>query len=115
MNTTPTVELTLPCDSGGVGATVAARESPAAKGSLRALAKRAAAWTFIGYGGSMILRLMSNMLLTRLLFPGAYALMGLAQIFINGLQMLTDVGVQTGIIQSRHGGDTGYLNTAWTI
>jgi O-antigen/teichoic acid export membrane protein len=41
--------------------------------------------------------------------------MGLAQIFISGLQMLTDVGVQTGIIQSRHGDDPKYLNTAWTV
>src|SRR2546430_1956419 len=29
--------------------------------------------------------------------------------------MLTDVGVQTGIIQSRHGGDANYLNSAWTV
>jgi len=83
--------------------------------SVRSLARKTAAWSLAGYVGSMVLRLASNMLLTRLLFPGAYALMGLAQIFINGLQMLTDVGVQTGIIQSKQGNDPEYLNTAWTV
>ena len=103
-------------DVGRDGSVLASVTEPSAlTGSIGALAKRAAVWTFLGYGGSMALRLLSNMILTRLLFPGAYALMGLAQIFINGLQMLTDVGVQTGIIQSRHGGDANYLNTAWTV
>ena len=83
--------------------------------SLKQLAKSAALWSFVGYSGSVGLRLVSNMVLTRLLFPGAYALMGLASIFINGLQMLTDVGVQTGIIQSKQGDDQAYLNTAWTV
>jgi len=83
--------------------------------SLKELAKSAALWSFVGYSGSVGLRLVSNMVLTRLLFPGAYALMGLASIFINGLQMLTDVGVQTGIIQSKQGDDQAYLNTAWTV
>ncbi|HEV8607733.1 MAG TPA: oligosaccharide flippase family protein [Tepidisphaeraceae bacterium] len=86
-----------------------------AKTTVKQLAKRAAVWAFVGYAGSVGLRLVSNMVLTRLLFPSAFALMGLAQIFISGLQMLTDVGVQTGIIQSKHGDDPKYLNTAWTV
>lgn len=90
-------------------------ERPAATVSVRALAKKTATWSLVGYGGGLVLRLASNMMLTRLLFPGAYALMGLAQIFINGLQMLTDVGVTTGIIQSKHGDQPEYLNTAWTV
>ncbi len=85
------------------------------KVTVKQLAKKAAVWAFVGYTGSVGLRLVSNMVLTRLLFPSAFALMGLAQIFISGLQMLTDVGVQTGIIQSKHGDDPKYLNTAWTV
>src|SRR5207253_738359 len=87
----------------------------AAQPSIKQLAKTAALWAGIGYTGSVGLRLVSNMLLTRLLFPSAFALMGLAQIFISGLQMLTDVGVQVGVIQSRHGNDPKFLNTAWTV
>jgi O-antigen/teichoic acid export membrane protein len=89
--------------------------APPVQLSVKQLAKKAAVWAFVGYSGSVGLRLVSNMVLTRLLFPSAFALMGLAQIFISGLQMLTDVGVQTGIIQSKHGDDEKYLNTAWTV
>ena len=88
---------------------------PSSQPSLKQLAKNAAVWSFVGYSGSVGLRLASNMVLTRLLFPGAYALMGLAQIFINGLQQTipTDIGIDTGAgtIQSIHThDDTGVVH-----
>jgi O-antigen/teichoic acid export membrane protein len=83
--------------------------------TLRALATKVAVWTFLGFGSSLVLKLVSSLTLTRLLYPEAFAVMALATIFIAGLQMLTDVGVQTGIIQSKHGDEEPFLNTAWTI
>jgi O-antigen/teichoic acid export membrane protein len=82
--------------------------------SLRMRASRTAGWTIFEFGMTAIIRLVSSSVLTRLLLPEMFALMGLAQLFVSGIQMLTDVGIQVGVIQSRRE-DPTYLNTAWTI
>ena len=82
--------------------------------SLRTRATKTAGWTIVGYGLSMLIRLASSVVMTRLLAPELFALMGLAQVFVNGLQMLTDVGIQVGVIQSDRN-DPTYLDTAWTL
>lgn len=92
-----------------------ARPTAPEVGSIREAAVRAAIWTFLGYGGSLALRFFGNLVLAALLYPAAFAVVGLAQIFMNGLQMLSDVGLQTGVIQSKQGDAPQYLNTAWTV
>jgi O-antigen/teichoic acid export membrane protein len=74
-----------------------------------------ASWTIVGYGAQNVLRLGSNLILTRILDPGAFGLMALATIFITGLELLSDVGVGPAIIQSKRGDDQQLLDTAWTI
>ncbi len=98
-------------------------ELPAASGtqqerptaSLRSLALRGSAWTIAGYGASQVLRLGSNLIVTRLLFPEAFGLMALVHVFMQGLQMFSDVGIRPSIIQNKRGDDPDFLNTAWTI
>ena len=89
--------------------------SPPIQRSLRSLAIRGSIWTIGGYGTGQVLRLGSNLILTRLLFPEAFGLMALVNVFMQGLQMFSDVGIGPAIIQSRRGEDTEFLNTAWTI
>jgi O-antigen/teichoic acid export membrane protein len=72
-------------------------------------------WTLGGHGVNQVLRLGSNLLLTRLLFPEAFGLMALAQTFLIGLQMFSDVGIFPSIVQSPHGDQPKFLNTAWTL
>lgn len=76
---------------------------------------RGSGWTLAGYGSQQVLRLASNLVLTRLLFPEAFGLMALANIFMTGLQMFSDIGIKPSIIQSKRGQDTTFLNTAWTL
>ena len=83
--------------------------------SLKALALRGSIWTIGGYGASQVLRLGSNLILTRLLFPEAFGLAALVTVFMQGLAMFSDVGIGPAIIQSKHGDDPVFLNTAWTI
>lgn len=83
--------------------------------SLRTQAIRASAWTLVGYGATQVLRLGSNLVLTRLLVPEVFGLMGLVMVLIQGLQMFSDVGIGPAIVQSRRGEDPRFLNTAWTI
>lgn len=76
---------------------------------------KAAAWTLSGHAASQVIRLASNLILSRLLFPEAFGLMALVYTFLSGLQMLSDTGTNPSIIQSKRGNDPAFLNTAWTI
>lgn len=82
---------------------------------LKARALRGSAWTTIGFGTSQAIRLLSNLLLTRLLFPEAFGLMAIIQIFMQGLAMFSDVGTGPSIIQNARGNEPFFLNTAWTL
>ncbi|MBO9400977.1 oligosaccharide flippase family protein [Shimia sp. R9_3] len=83
--------------------------------SLAARALRSGGLTILGYGGSQALRLASNLILTRLLFPEAFGLMSLVWVFMQGLNNLSDMGVSQSILQSKRGEDPAFLDTAWTI
>jgi O-antigen/teichoic acid export membrane protein len=61
------------------------------------------------------LRLASNLVLTRLLFPEAFGLMALVSVVLVGLQMFSDTGVGPAISRSPRGDDPVFLDTAWTI
>lgn len=83
--------------------------------SLRARALRGTAFTFLGFGMQQFLRLLSNLILTRLLFPEAFGLMALVNVILLGLQMFSDVGSDVAIVRSKRGDDPIFLNTAWIV
>lgn len=83
--------------------------------NLRARAMRSSFLTVGGFGASQMIRLASNLILTRLLFPEAFGMMALVMVFIQGLYQFSDVGVGPAIMQSKRGDDPRFLNTAWTI
>lgn len=83
--------------------------------SLTARVARSASWLVIGYGGSQALRLASNLILTRILFPEAFGLMALVQVVVTGLMLFSDVGTGPSIAQNARGDDPDFLDTAWTI
>ncbi|NCD33018.1 MAG: polysaccharide biosynthesis protein [Spartobacteria bacterium] len=86
--------------------------------SNRELKNRAvtgAAWTMAGYGASQVLRLISNLILARMLFPAAFGLMALVNVFMQGLQMFSDMGIGPAIIQNPRGHEPLFLRTSWTI
>ena len=76
---------------------------------------RGAGLTVFGFGWSQAMRLLSNLVLTRLLFPEAFGLMALITVFLMGLNMFSDVGVAPAILQSKRGDERDFLDTAWTI
>lgn len=88
---------------------------PVEKPSLMKRVIRGSIWTLGGHVGSQVIRLGSNLILSRLLFPEAFGLMALVFTFLSGLQMLSDFGVFPNIIQSKRGDDPTFLNTAWTL
>lgn len=78
-------------------------------------AMRSAGLNLMGFGVSQVLRLGSNLILTRLLFPEAFGVMAMVSVFLMGLAMFSDVGVGPAIMQSKRGDDRDFLDTAWTI
>lgn len=83
--------------------------------TLRHRATLASMWTVGGFGIQKMLQLVSNLVLTRLLFPEAFGLMTLANVILIGISMFSDVGIKPAIVQSDHGEKEDYLNTAWTV
>lgn len=67
------------------------------------------------YAVSQALRLASNLILTRLLFPEAFGLMALVSVVLVGLAMFSDVGIGPAISQHPRGDAPAFLDTAFTI
>ncbi|MCC6000241.1 MAG: oligosaccharide flippase family protein [Pararhodobacter sp.] len=82
---------------------------------LGARIMRGSALTIGGFALSNLLRLGSNLLLARLLFPEAFGLMALVTVLLIGLAMFSDIGLTPAIQSSKRGDDPAFLNTAWTV
>ena len=107
---------TPPSQAPGIAGRVRARLTGALGGDgTKARVLRGSSWTIIGFVIEQMIRLATSLILTRLLFPEAFGLMALAQVFLIGLEMFSDVGLRPAIIQSDRGLDPRFLNTAWTL
>lgn len=62
-----------------------------------------------------IIRFGGNLVLTRLLFPEYFGVVGLGMVVIVGIAMFSDLGLMQCVINSRNGDKEKFLNTAWTI
>jgi O-antigen/teichoic acid export membrane protein len=69
----------------------------------------------LGFGGSQVLRLAGNLVLSRLLFPEAFGLAAIVSVFLTGLQLLSDVGLEPSVVQNERGADRRFLDTVWTF
>jgi O-antigen/teichoic acid export membrane protein len=76
---------------------------------------KAGSWTLAGYGVNLCVRLLANLILTRLLFPEAFGAVAAAAALTMGLALITDFGVGPVIIQSPRGEQVGFLRTAWVF
>lgn len=68
-----------------------------------------------GYGLSQVIRLAGNLLLTRLLVPEYFGVMAIANVFIMGIALFSDVGIEQGVIRSERTEDEVFNQTAWTL
>lgn len=68
-------------------------------------------------GGMLIkqgMRLVSNLIMTRILTPEIFGLMAIINLVIQGLNMLSDVGIKPSVIRSNRE-DGEFLKTAWSL
>ncbi len=61
------------------------------------------------------LRLISSLVLTRLLYPEAYGIIAILMSVLFTIEMLSDIGVIALTIRHERGDDPLFLNTIWTI
>lgn len=81
----------------------------------QARATRSTVLVLFNFGAENVLRLASNLVLTRILFPEAFGMMALVQVVVAGALMFSDFGFSGAIIQDKRGDDPDFLNTAWTM
>lgn len=89
--------------------------APHEKGHLRKRMVRGSIYEIGGYGAQQILRLGSNLILTRLLFPAAFGLSVLVFTIMGGLHMIAETGFGQCVIQSKRGDDPDFLDTVFSI
>jgi O-antigen/teichoic acid export membrane protein len=83
--------------------------------SLKSLVIRGSSWTVFASGFGQLIRLLSNLVLTRLLFPEAFGVMALVWMVLFGLEMMSDVGLNAAVIREERGEQPEFLKTVWTI
>ncbi|MEJ1375462.1 MAG: oligosaccharide flippase family protein [Candidatus Sedimenticola sp. (ex Thyasira tokunagai)] len=76
---------------------------------------QAGSWVVVGHLLSQLIRLGGNLILTRILAPEMFGVMVIVNIFVMGVQMLSDLGLGQSVIQNKRGDDPVFVNTAWTL
>lgn len=73
------------------------------------------AWAAGTYGATVGIRLLTNIVLSRLVTPDIFGILVIVNSIRYGIDLLTDVGIEQNVIHNKNGGDPHFLNTAWTI
>ena len=82
-------------------------------GTLRAKAMRGGVFLGGGSVAEQASRFARNMVLTRLLVPGAFGAMAIVNASAAIVGTLTEVGLRAAVIQNPRGGEKAYLNASW--
>lgn len=74
-----------------------------------------AIWVLFATGGQQAIRLIGNLILTRLLFPESFGVMAIVFAILVSLNLLADIGLREGVINSDRIDDPQFMRTAWTL
>jgi O-antigen/teichoic acid export membrane protein len=83
--------------------------------ALRAKAMRGGVWLGSGSVAEQTARFVRNMILTRLLAPGAFGAMALVSSSSAIVGSLTEIGQRQAVIQNPRGGEKEYLEAGWWL
>ena len=82
---------------------------------MKTLIVRAGRWTIAPYAATQLMRLLTNIVLARLLAPELLGIMVIVNGVRTGVALLTDLGIAQSIVVNRNGDNPDFYNTAWTI
>lgn len=74
-----------------------------------------AGWTTGSYAIVQALRLITNVILARILSPQLFGIMLIINTLRTGMDLVSDIGVGQNVIHSKHTHDPMFLDTAWTL
>lgn len=77
--------------------------------------KSASVYLILNHFSSQLIRLLGNLVLTRLLAPELFGVMAFTFTIIMALHMVSDLGVKQAVIRSHHSTDATFLKVAWSI
>ena len=84
-------------------------------GISRILLLKGTIWTSAAFAVAQLLRLVTNVVLARLLAPQLFGVMQIFYSLRTGADLLTDVGMGQNIIYNKNAEEPDFYNTAWTI
>lgn len=64
---------------------------------------------------NQLIRLVSNLILTRLLMPEMFGVMSIALVFLVGISMLSDIGLKEKYIQSQNSNKQEFIDSCWSL
>lgn len=82
---------------------------------LSSRAWRSSVATLVAHLGGNLVRLASNLVLTRLLAPEHFGMMALVGVLVQGLHMFSDLGIGPSIVQHKDGERPSFVHTAFTV
>jgi O-antigen/teichoic acid export membrane protein len=82
--------------------------------SIRYLVKNTM-WTVGAYGLGQALRLVTNIILARLLAPQLFGILFIVNSLRLGIEFISDVGIGQNIVYHKNANDPEFYNTAWTL
>ena len=83
--------------------------------TLRERIVSAGSWAMFGYAVIQVLRLGSNLIMTRLLAPELFGMMAVTISITIVVALLSDVGIRQAVVQSKRGESPEMLGTAYTM
>ncbi|MDR2014911.1 MAG: oligosaccharide flippase family protein [Azoarcus sp.] len=83
--------------------------------SLKSRTVRASGLSVIGHFASLALRLVSSIILTRLLKPELFGILAVITAIQIIIALLTDVGIYQAVVQSARAEEEVFRKTAWTV
>jgi O-antigen/teichoic acid export membrane protein len=75
----------------------------------------AGGWNVAQLVSSHIMRLISNLVMTRLLAPDAFGLIAMVVTLNMALTLFTDIGINKSIVREANGDDPHFLRVAWVV
>lgn len=85
------------------------------RGGMKVRIMNSGIWTVAGHVAETLIRLVSTLIMTRLLAPESFGLIAVAMTIPAGLAMLSDVGIHSNIIRKSGALGIDFIRTAWTI
>jgi O-antigen/teichoic acid export membrane protein len=83
--------------------------------SLKLRVLKAGSWTLIGLGLALVLRLIGNIIISRLLDPQVFGIMAVCTAIHVVIALISDIGLRQAVIRSENAHDPAFLYTAWTV